>query len=130
MSATEAKEKRTVQGLTYCSLFNLHRHRVQVRRPSMVSVVLIATVRRGHCLRNLILKCKCKECLLMRVAQYLKSWNEGTLNLKTSLLTYSGKLLFSTRDCSLRSNKKKALATPRITCSRGVYELRRSPHSL
>ena len=45
MSATEAKEKRTAQGLTYCSLFNLHR--VQVRRPSMVSVVLKETVRCG-----------------------------------------------------------------------------------
>jgi hypothetical protein len=49
MSATEAKERRRHKALhTACSLFNLHR--VQVRRPSMVSVVLKETVRRGSLL--------------------------------------------------------------------------------
>ncbi len=96
-----------------------------MRRPSIIVCLVLYLKRQSdvaHCLWNLNLKCNCTEYLPM-LAQFLKSWYEGTLNLETSLFIYSGKSLFSTRDCSLRSNKKKAVATPRVICSRGVHEL-------
>jgi hypothetical protein len=73
----------------------------------MVSVVLKEKVRRDPLPVESDFEVQMQRMLAGRVTQYLKSWYEGALNLETSLFIYSGKSLFSTRDYSLRSNKKR-----------------------